>query len=150
MKITIYIIATLALLRVGTGYAAGACSASKLASTQKKVAALMKADSPKESNSWEKLRKFFNGNRDCMAVYESYDFGEAIRHLIKNHWRTIGSLEKYRKEDDSFFSFVISGLKDKTANIEDIKATHALAEKSCPPGAEALCKEILEDTETAR
>ena len=132
-------------MHIETGYAAGTCTSNKLAATQKRVAAVMKADTPKESNSWEKLKKAFDGNRGCMAVYEAYDFGEAIRHLMTNHWDQIGKLEKYMKSDSNFFQFVISGLKDETANAEDLKKIQTLAQTKCPQGAEAICKEVVDN-----
>lgn len=146
MKTIGYILAISMLTGSSFSQAAGKCTANKLASTQKKVSALMKADAPKTSGVWEKLRRSFDGNRDCMTVYETYDFGEAIRNLMKNHWDHIADLEKYRIEDSSFFQFVMAGLKDKTANIEDIKRLHSLAESNCPKSAEEICKEVSQNT----
>ena len=150
MKTTIYIIAILVLNGSSFAQAAGKCSANKLASTQKKVSALMKADSPKASDVWGTLRKSFDGNRDCMAVYETYDFGEAVRHLMKSHWDQIGELEKYKTQDSSFFRFVISALKDETANIEDIKRLYSLAEANCPKGAENILRAVGQNTTTSK
>ena len=146
MKTIIYVFIFLSVLPVKMLGAAGKCTAAKLAITQGNVAAVMKSDKPKCPDSWEKLRLAFEGNRDCMAVFEAYDFGEAARHLMQNHWDKIGSLEKYKNEDNAFFLFVMSGLKDETANIEDIKAIHSMAEKKCPSGAESLCQEIAVNT----
>ena len=138
------------LLNDITSEAAGKCTGVKLATTQRKIAVFLKTVRASNKAPWENYRNVFSGNRECMSIFETTDFGEASRKLVMDHWKIIGSLKKYETEDKKFYEFVISAFEDETAPIEDIKAIHINANMKCPPGAEPICKEILDKTQSTK
>jgi hypothetical protein len=120
--------------------AAGNCTANALGKTQKNVHAFVgKVATAKDP--WSLLRSSFKDHRECMKMYETYDFGEAVRKVMLTRWEVVGDLEKYKIEDSAYYSFVLEALKDETADQEDIKKNTEMTSK-CPSNATAICADI--------
>lgn len=143
MKFYVFILFTLTISNFDV-MAAGRCTSANLAKAQRNFNLFLKNASGNK-DPWTKLRDAFKGNRECMVITETYDFGEAIRKIMITQWERIGGLQKFKNEDAPYYSFVMSALEDETASQNDIKKINKLAEK-CPSGASFVCAEIFKLT----
>lgn len=120
------------------------CSGIKLSLVQKKVEKRDVENTFSTNEEWEIYRRHFDGNRECMSIFVTLAFGEASRLRIKNNWKQIGGLQKYKKTDVAFYNFVLSSIKDETAPADIIKEINALAKNNCPSDAASICSQILQ------
>jgi hypothetical protein len=138
-------IITLFIVLIGptplTALAAGKCSAAMLGKAQKEVSQSMKSLEKSEA-PWTALRNSFSGRRECMRIYETYDFGEAIRKIFLKNWKALPEFKELKDKDPGFYRFALSALEDETANQKDIKSIADLAINNCPKDLGPTCTEL--------